>query len=352
MNTEIIQKAIGLLKQLIGTSSFSREEDGTALIIEQWLSEQNIKTNRSGNNIWAINQYFDAGKPSILLNSHHDTVKPNKAYTNDPFEAREANGKLYGLGSNDAGGALVSLITLFVHLYHRKEMKYNIVLAATAEEEISGKNGIASIMSLIPPIDFAVIGEPTQMKLAIAEKGLMVIDAYADGISGHAAHENTENAIYNAMKDIDWIKSFSFDKTSQSLGVVKMSVTQISAGSQHNVVPASCHFVIDVRVNDEYDNKEVYDIIDRHTSCRLQARSFRLSSSSIAMDHPIVKAGIALDRETYGSQTISDQALLSCPSLKLGPGVSARSHSANEYIELAEIEEGINLYIELFNKIL
>ena len=352
MKEAITLKAIELLKQLIRTPSFSKEEDKTAVLIEQWLTENGVDINRSQNNIWAINQNFDANKPTILLNSHHDTVKPNKAYTNDPFDAKVEDGKLYGLGSNDAGGCLVSLMSLFVYYYEYKNLKYNLVLAATAEEEISGKNGIASLLEIIPPIDFAVVGEPTEMQLAIAEKGLLVIDGYADGVSGHAAHENTENAIYNALEDINWIRSYQFPKISEELGKVKMSVTQINAGSQHNVVPASCHFVIDVRVNDAYQNKAVFDIINQHTKSKMEARSFRLNSSSISVDHPIVKAGIALGKKTYGSPTNSDQALLSCPSLKLGPGVSARSHSANEFIKIKEIEEGIDLYIAIFKQIL
>ena len=352
MEKEITIKAIELLKQLIQTPSFSEEEDETATIIEQWLIDFGIKTNRNQNNIWAINKYFDTNKPTILLNSHHDTVKPNKAYTNDPFDAKEDDGKLYGLGSNDAGGCLVSLMSLFVHYYEHSDLQYNLVIAATAEEEISGKKGIASLLELLPPISFAVVGEPTEMQLAIAEKGLLVIDGYAGGVSGHAAHENTENAIYNALEDIVWIKNYEFPNISKELGKVKMSVTQINAGSQHNVVPSECHFVIDVRVNDAYQNKEVFDIIDKHTKSKLEARSFRLNSSSINSNHPIVKAGITLGRKTYGSPTISDQALLSCPSLKLGPGKSARSHSANEFIEIEEIEEGIKLYINIFKQIL
>tara|TARA_B100000768_G_scaffold153995_1_gene150478 strand:- start:2208 stop:3269 length:1062 start_codon:yes stop_codon:yes gene_type:complete len=352
MLEKIKLSAIELLKELIKIPSFSKEEDKTALHIQQWLNDNGVKTNRSQNNIWAINKNFDANKPSILLNSHLDTVKPNKTYTNDPFEVKVEEGKLYGLGSNDAGGCLVSLMALFVHFYKCKNLQYNLVLATTAEEEISGKNGIASLFTELPQIDFAVVGEPTEMQLAITEKGLMVIDGYALGISGHAAHENTDNAIYNALKDIDWIRNYAFPKISETLGKVKASVTQINAGSQHNIVPPSCHFVIDVRVNDAYQNKEVFEILNSNTLSKLEARSFRLNSSGIAINHPIVKAGIALGRKTYGSPTLSDQALIPCPSLKLGPGVSSRSHSADEFIELSEIESGIELYIEIFKQIL
>lgn len=337
---------------LLNNIHFSKEEDKTALHIQKWLNDNGVKTNRSQNNIWAINKNFDVNKPSILLNSHHDTVKPNKTYTNDPFEVKVEEGKLYGLGSNDAGGCLVSLMALFIHFYKCKNLQYNLVLAATAEEEISGKNGIASIFRELAQIDFAVVGEPTEMQLAITEKGLMVIDGYALGISGHAAHENTDNAIYNALKDIDWIRNYAFPKISETLGKVKAIVTQINAGSQHNIVPASCHFVIDVRVNDAYQNKEVFQILNSNTLSKLEARSFRLNSSGIAINHPIVKAGIALGRKTYGSPTLSDQALIPCPYLKLGPGVSSRFHSVDEFIELSEIESGIELYIEIFKQIL
>lgn len=348
----ITHKAIDLLKKLIQTQSFSGEEDKTANLLSSWLSDFTIESKRSKNNVWAVNKYFDSAKPSILINSHHDTVKPNKGYTNDPFEVIVKEGKLYGLGSNDAGGCLVSLMALFIHFYERKDLKYNIVLAATAEEESSGDNGLNSLLSELPPIEFAVVGEPTEMHLAIAEKGLLVVDGYAPGISGHAAHENTENAIYNALEDIQWIKNYEFPEISEALGKVKMSVTQIKAGEQHNVVPPTCHFVVDIRVNDAYNNQEVFKTVDDHTKSKMVARSFRLNSSSIPIDHPIVQAGIEMGRKTYGSPTLSDQSVLSCPSLKLGPGLSTRSHSADEFIYLQEIEEGIALYIQLFNKIL
>ncbi|WP_417602266.1 M20 family metallo-hydrolase [Owenweeksia hongkongensis] len=349
---ELQQKAIELLKKLIVTPSFSGEEDETAKHICNWFDDHKIPFNCNDNNVWATNKHFDKNKPTILLNSHHDTVKPNSGYTNDPFEAKVKDGKLYGLGSNDAGGCLVSLIALFTHFHTSENLKYNLLMAATAEEESSGPNGLNSLLKIIPPIEFAVVGEPTQMNLAIAEKGLLVIDAYAPGVSGHAAHTNTDNAIYNAMDDIQWIRHYSFSKVSEVLGPVKMSATQINAGSQHNVVPASCHFVIDVRVNEHYSNQEVFEIINDHTKSELKARSFRLNSSSIPENHPIVQAGIALGRTTYGSPTLSDQASLSCPSLKLGPGDSTRSHQANEFIYLNEIEEGIDIYIKLFETIL
>ena len=309
-------------------------------------------TNRTGKNIWDVDSHFSSSKPTILLNSHHDTVKPHSGYTRDPFEPAIEEGKLYGLGSNDAGGALVCLMALFVHFYEKEDLNYNLVIAATAEEESSGDNGILAVLPLLPEIDFAVVGEPTKMQMAVAEKGLLVIDGYAPGIGGHAAHENTENAIYNALQDINWIRSYAFPEVSPVLGKVKMSVTQIEAGTQHNVVPASCHFVVDVRVNECYSNEEVFDVIDIHTRSKMVSRSFKLNSSSIPLDHPIVKAGEQLRLEKYGSPTLSDQANLTCPSLKMGPGDSLRSHSADEFIMLEELERGIDIYIAVFEKLL
>ncbi len=345
-------EAVALLKQMIETPSFSKEEAKTGNLIENWLQGFGVKTNRLKNNIWAKNYHFDVNKPTILLNSHHDTVKPNKAYTRNPFESKIENGKLFGLGSNDAGGCVVSLLTLFVHFYKKENLNYNLIIAITAEEEISGDDGIKSLLPLLPEIDFAIVGEPTQMHLAIAEKGLLVLDAKMDGIPGHAAHENTENPIYKSLEDILWFQNYEFLKVSKTLGKVKMNVTQIQAGNQHNMVPAICEFVVDVRVNDCYTNEEVFKIIDENTKSEITARSFKLNSSSISENHPIVRAGIEIGRETYGSPTISDQTFLKCPSLKLGPGNSTRSHSADEFIYVKEIEEGIDIYIELLSKIL
>ena len=352
MTDKLKINAIELLKKLISTQSFSGEEDETAAIIANWLESTGVSINRSMNNIWATNKYFDETKPTILLNSHHDTVKPNKSYTRDPYEAKVEDGKLYGLGSNDAGGCLVSLLSIFVYYYNRTDLKYNIIVSATAEEENSGDNGISSILSTLPEIDFAIVGEPTTMNLAIAEKGLVVVDGCAKGIPGHAAHTNTVNPIYKAIKDINWIENYKFPLVSEFLGEVKMSVTQINAGQQHNVVPAECNFVIDVRVNDRYTNQQVFDIIEKNTESNLVARSFKLNSSSIPKEHEIVLAGQKQGREIYGSPTLSDQARLHCPSLKLGPGDSTRSHSSDEYIYISEIEEGIDLYIKILNEIL
>ena len=344
--------AIELLKNLISKQSFSGEENETALLIKDWFSRYEIKYESDRNNVWAKNKYFDASKKTVLLNSHHDTVKPNNGYTRDPLSADVEDGKLYGLGSNDAGGCLVSLIATFTYFYHRKDLAYNIVIVASAEEENSGAYGLNSMLNIIPEIDFAIIGEPTLMQLAISEKGLMVLNCEAKGTAGHAAHANTDNAIYNAMESISWFKSFEFPKVSETLGKVKMTVTQIEAGSQHNVIPASCKFVVDVRVTDAYSNQEVYDIIKANMKAEVQPRSLRLNSSSIPKDHPIVKAGIRLGRETYGSPTLSDQSVLSCSSLKLGPGQSLRSHTADEFIFIREIEEGVDLYIKILEQIL
>ena len=340
------EQAIELLKQLIKIPSFSKEEDKTADLIEKFLKDNGIDAHRRINNIWAFNKYYDKAKPTILLNSHHDTVKPNPGYTRDPFNAQIEGGKLYGLGSNDAGGCLVSLIAVFLYLYEQEDLKYNLCLAATAEEEISGVNGLELIIPELGKLDFGIVGEPTQMQLAIAERGLMVLDCVAQGRAGHAAREEGDNAIYNALNDIEWFRSYRFHKESEEFGPVKMSVTIINAGSQHNVVPASCTFTVDVRVTDAYRNEEVLEIIRQHVSCEVTPRSIRLKPSKIDKNHPIVQVGIALGRTTYGSPTTSDQSLLDIPSLKVGPGDSARSHTADEFVYVDEIKVGIELYIK------
>lgn len=349
--TTLYQQAADLLQQLITIPSFSREEDKTANLLEQYLQSKGVETHRKKNNIWAWNRHFDAAKPTILLNSHHDTVKPNTGYTRDPFDAKIEDGKLYGLGSNDAGGCLVSLIQTFLYFYDRNDLKYNFCLATTAEEEISGINGLELIIPDLGKLDFGIVGEPTLMQLAIAEKGLMVLDCVAHGKSGHAAREEGVNAIYKAMNDIEWFRTYLFPVESEVFGPVKMSVTVINAGSQHNVVPASCNFVVDVRVTDAYRNEEVLEIIRQHVSCDVTPRSIRLKPSKIDKEHPIVQAGIALGRTTYGSPTTSDQSLLDIPSLKVGPGDSARSHTADEFVYLDEIKEGIELYIKMLESI-
>jgi len=354
MNIEkLTNKAINLLKSLIETESFSSEEEHTAALIENWFKDFDIPFNRTQNNVWATNKHFDDSKPTLLLNSHHDTVKPNSGYTKDPLKAIVEDGKLYGLGSNDAGGCLVSLIATFTYYYSKKNLNYNLVLVASAEEESSGPNGLNSMLDIIPKVNVAIVGEPTLMKLAIAEKGLVVFDAKVKGTASHAAHPNTDNAIYNTMSALKWFQDYKFEKKSPVLGDVKMTVTQIHAGKQHNAVPAEVDLVIDVRVNDRYSNAEIAKILVKKSPCStIEARSLRLNSSSIPISHPLVEAGIALGRETYGSPTLSDQTALSCPSLKLGPGDSTRSHTADEFIYIAEIEEGIDIYIQLLEKIL
>lgn len=352
MKNELGKQAVALLIDLINTPSLSGEEDKTGSIIEMFLEKNGVSFKRKDNNIWSQNENFDPSKPTILLNSHHDTVKPNKGYTRDPFKASLEDGKLFGLGSNDAGGCLVSLISSFIYFYQKKDLKYNLVLLASAEEENSGKNGIRSMIPLLPEIDFAIVGEPTLMDLAIAEKGLLVLDCYAHGEAGHAAHVRGDHAINKAMRAINWFETYSFSKISETLNDTKMTVTQINAGSQHNVVPATCHFVVDIRVNDHYSNQEVLNIVKDHVSVEVKERSLNLNSSAIPKDHEIVKAGIKLGRKIYGSPTLSDQANLNCPSLKLGPGDSLRSHMADEFIYEEEIHQGIELYIKLLEEIL
>lgn len=348
----LTKDSIALLSALIEVPSLSREEDKTAILIADFLSARGVDVRRIGNNVVAYNRYFDVAKPTILLNSHHDTVKPNPAYTKNPFEATVKDGKLYGLGSNDAGGCLVSLIAAFLFYHSHEQLSYNLCLIASAEEEISGRNGIEEAYRYIQPCAFAIVGEPTLLDLAVAEKGLMVLDGVAHGVSGHAARDEGINAIYRAMDDIAWFRSYRFPKESEFLGPVKMSVTLVQAGSQHNVVPAECHFVVDVRSTDVYSNIEVLDIIRQHIKSEVTPRSTRLSPSTIPVDHPIVQSGLALGKKIYGSPTMSDQALLPIPSIKVGPGDSARSHTANEFIFLHEIKEGIVFYQQLLANLL
>ncbi len=344
--------AIKLLQSLIATSSFSREESETARIIAEYLTIRGTKVTRSNNNVWCLNHHFNESKPTILLNSHHDTVRPNQDYKRDPYTASIEDGKLYGLGSNDAGGAVVSLIETYLHFADQANLNFNLVLACTGEEEISGVNGIASIVNQMPEISFAVIGEPTLMQMAVAEKGLMVLDCTAHGKSGHAARKEGENAIYKAIKDIEWLTNYHFDQESELLGPVKMTTTMIEAGSQHNVVPDTCKFVVDVRTTDAYSNQETLAIIQNNTLSEVVARSTSLNPSGISLEHPLIQAGQSLGLTTYGSPTLSDQALLDLPSIKLGPGDSARSHTADEFIYLEEIKQGIETYINLLTQLL
>lgn len=354
------------MKQLISTPSPSREESKTADIVENFLRKKNISTFRHLNNVWATNKFFDSGKPTILLNSHHDTVRPNAGYTLDPYSPIEKEGKLYGLGSNDAGGCVVSLIAAFLFFYQEEKLHYNLVIAVTAEEEISGLHGIESLLHNHEFLNVAgtpggepfknmaaIVGEPTQMEMAISEKGLLVLDCTASGKAGHAARDEGENAIYKAIQDIEWLRKYQFPKISKLLGPVKISVTNIETENKaHNVVPAICKFMVDIRVNELYTFEEILEIIRSHVKSELKPRSNRLRSSLIEIDHPLVQAGLSLGRKYYGSPTTSDKALMSFPALKMGPGDSARSHTADEFIFIEEINSGIELYIKLLKQLL
>ncbi len=344
---ELSEFAIGFLKKLIETPSLSKEENQTLELFKELFKERNIYFETIKNNIWAKNKHFDAAKPTILLNSHHDTVKPNASYTRNPYQTEIVDGKLYGLGSNDAGGPLVSLLATFLYFYENSELAYNLIFAASAEEEISGKDGIELLIKSLPIINLAIVGEPTLMDMAVAEKGLMVLDCKAKGIAGHAAREEGKNAIYEAIEDINWFRNFEFEKVSNALGPIRMSVTVINAGTQHNVVPDECSFVVDVRATDAYSLEETLKIIKQNVKCEVIPRSVRLHPSGISLDHPIVKKGMALGMKPYGSPTLSDQALMPFTSIKIGPGDSARSHTADEYIFVEEIYGGITGYVEL-----
>ena len=343
------EEAVKLLQALISIPSVSCDEQLAADCLQNYLEAQGIEVSRKGNNIWCMSANFDLKKPTLLLNSHIDTVKPVSGWLKDPFTPKlESNGKLYGLGSNDAGASLVSLLQVFLIL-SQKNQPYNLIYLASCEEEVSGKNGIESVLPDLPPISFAIVGEPTEMHPAIAEKGLMVIDVEAYGKSGHAARNEGDNAIYKVLDDIRWFRDYQFPKVSEMLGPVKMSVTVIHAGTQHNVVPDLCTFTVDVRSNECYSNEELFAEIKSHISCEPKARSFRLNSSHTPDDHPLVKRAIALGRVPFGSPTLSDQALMPFPSMKMGPGKSSRSHTADEFIFVQEIEEAIDLYLQLLD---
>ena len=351
--SDIQQKAISLLKELISIPSFSKEEDNTAAAIERFLQSNEITAHRHLNNVWAKNKYYDEAKPTLLLNSHHDTVKPNKAYSLDPFSPIEKDGKLFGLGSNDAGGCLVSLIAAFLHYYKKEDLKYNLVLAATAEEEISGKNGVEALLPYLGKIDCAIVGEPTLLQMAVAERGLMVLDCTSHGRAGHAARSEGDNALYKALDEIRWFKDYQLPKISELLGSSKMTVTVVETDNKaHNVVPSQCKFVVDIRVNELYSFEEVLSIIRSNITSEVQPRSTRLRSTSISVDHPLVQAGKSLGKKSYGSPTTSDKALMPFPALKIGPGDSARSHTADEYIFINEISEGVEFYITLLKQLL
>lgn len=341
-------EAIELLKKMIALPSFSREEGEVADLMAATLAHYGYKAFRKGNNVWAKSKNWDGTKPTLLLDAHLDTVKPNGNWETDPFVPVEKDGKLYGLGSNDTGGSVVSMLAAFLYLSARPQA-YNLIWSGSAEEENTGKGGIQSVLEEFGKIDLALVGEPTGMQAAVAEKGLMVIDCIAKGKSGHAARSEGVNAIYEALPDIEWFRTYRFAKESPLLGAVKMTVTGINAGTLHNVVPAECKFMVDIRVNEFYSNQEVFDTICRNVKSEVVPRSFSLNSSSVSEDHPIVKRCKELGMITYGSPTTSNQAVIPYTSLKIGPGDSARSHTANEYIGLKEIEDGIDIFINLLD---
>ncbi len=348
----LFSESVELLKQLIATPSFSKEENDTAEIICAFFDKHHIPHARVGNNIYAKNKHYDAAKKSILLNSHHDTVKPNKGYTLDPFTPIEKEGKLFGLGSNDAGGCLVSLIATFLFYYDRNDTAYNVVFAASAEEEISGVNGIELVLPYLGAIDCGIVGEPTKLEMAVAERGLMVIDCTAEGRAGHAARKEGESALYKAVDDINWIRNYKFERVSSLLGESMLTATVIETDNkQHNVVPAQCKFVIDIRVNELYTFEEILEELKNNLKSKFKPRTTRMKSTSISLEHPLVKAGLALGKGYYGSPTTSDKALMPFSTLKMGPGDSARSHTADEYIYLDEIRNGIETYINLLGKV-
>lgn len=343
-------EAVSLLSHLIATPSVSRDERRAADIMEEELTRCGFTPHREANNVWAIGPCQREDRPTLLLNAHIDTVKPVASYTRNPYEPSLEDGTLYGLGSNDCGGGLVSLLQVFRELSASERCPYNLVYLASAEEEVSGKDGISMALPLLPHVDVAIVGEPTGMQPAVAEKGLMVVDITAHGKSGHAARNEGVNAIYEALDDLCWIRSHRFDRVSRFLGPTKMQATVVNAGTQHNVVPDECKIVVDVRTNELYTNEEVFDIISSHCKSECRARSFRLHSSRIDLNHPLVERCVALGLQPFGSPTLSDQALMPFASLKLGPGQSARSHSADEYIKVSEIEHAIGLYLRLLER--
>lgn len=341
--------AINLLKRLISTPSVSRQEQDAAVVLSDYIKQyEHFTIHREGNNLWIMDPHYDEQRPTLLLNAHIDTVKPVDSWKRNPFTPLVEDDCLYGLGSNDCGGGLVSLLQVF-RLLTEKPQHYNLIYFASAEEEVSGINGIRRVLPLLPKVDVAIVGEPTGMQPAIAEKGLMVLDVTCKGVSGHAARQEGVNAIYEALDDLNWLRNYRFEKVSDLLGPTLMNVTIINAGTQHNVIPDKCTFTVDIRTNEYYRNEDVYDFIKNHLKGEVKARSFHLHSSCIDREHPIVKRCVAMGMQPFGSPTLSDQALMPFPSLKLGPGESSRSHSADEYIRLSEIENGINTYMKLLD---
>ncbi len=348
--TDLAREALALLSQLIAIPSISRDEAKAADLLQQRMAEWGLSPQREGNNVWAVAPDYDEARPTILLNAHIDTVKPVATWTRDPFTPQWEDDRLYGLGSNDCGGGLVSLLQVFRQL-REQSRSFNLVYLASCEEEVSGQNGIVRALPLLPRIDVAIVGEPTGMQPAVAEKGLMVIDGYAHGVSGHAARNEGVNAIYEALDDLVWLRDYRFPNESPLLGPTKMTVTVIEAGTQHNVVPDTLHFIIDVRANELYQNEELFEFLcSQMKKCELKARSFRLHSSSISLDHPLIKKCVGMGLQPFGSPTLSDQALMPFPSFKLGPGQSSRSHSADEYICLSEVSDAIEKYTALLSE--
>ena len=349
---EYTAEAVSLLKRLIATPSVSRDETAAADIMEQTIRKYGYEPHREGNNVWAVSPDFQAGRPTILLNAHIDTVRPVASYTRDPFTPSLEGEMLYGLGANDDGGSLIAMLAVFMEVIAQPIPDTRLIFTATAEEEVSGKGGIERLLPLLPPTDVIIVGEPTSMQMAVAEKGLLVFDALAQGKAGHAARNEGVNAIYEALDDLVWLRDYRFRKVSPLLGETKMTVTVVEAGTQHNVIPDSLHFVIDIRTNEYYQNEFVYEFLRKKMKkCRLEARSFRLHSSSITESHPLIKKCKAMGMRPFGSPTLSDQALMPFPSFKLGPGKSARSHSANEYIRISEIKHAIETYVNLLSDI-
>lgn len=350
-NNTYLNEAVELLKVLIATPRISRNETEAANLIEERMTHWGLNPRREANNLWAVADNYDTAKPTLLLNAHIDTVKPVQTWTRDPYKALIEDDRLYGLGSNDCGGGLVTLLQVY-RMLKDCERPYNLIFLASAEEEVSGKDGIERVLPLLPKIDVAIVGEPTGMQPAIAEKGLMVIDGYAKGVSGHAARNEGVNAIYEALDDLVWLRDYRFRKESELLGATKMTVTQVESGTQHNVIPDTLHFVIDVRTNEYYQNEYVFAFLQKQMKrCELKARSFRLHSSSIPTDHPLVKRCMELGLQPFGSPTLSDQALMPFPSFKLGPGESSRSHSADEYICISELENALKVYLRILGSI-
>ena len=348
LQEEYVSDAVELLKKLIATPSVSRNEKDAADIMEQTIRSYGFEPQREANNIWIIDPHYDESRPTLLLNAHIDTVKPVASWTRDPFSPDVEDGVLYGLGSNDCGGGLCSLLQIF-RMLTEKPQHYNLIYLASAEEEVSGKDGITRALPLLPHIDLAIVGEPTGMNPAVAEKGLMVLDVIAHGKSGHAARNEGVNAIYEALDDMRWIRDYKFEKVSEFLGPTKMTLTVVNAGTQHNVIPDKCTMLVDIRTNEFYDNEEVFEFIRQHLKSEVKAHSFRLKSSRIDPEHPLIKKCVAMGMKPFGSPTLSDQALMHFPSFNLGPGESSRSHSANEFIRISEIRDAITKYETLLD---